>query len=126
MSYFNPTHLLFNQPHKMSQRGERGEGSDINSHLIEEERISLYGKLECCFCFKEVRDRQTALIVGIAALYYLSVSLTVIPLKLIINQRIAGDSEDPNPRCKLTTSSFFLDFSFFLSLFLDFFLDFFF
>jgi hypothetical protein len=64
--------------------------------LLEEQRISSYGALSWCCCFKELRDRQTALIIMVASIYYLSSALTSIPLKLIINKRIAGDAEDPN------------------------------
>lgn len=66
--------------------------------LLELQRISSQGTLTWCFCFKELRDRQTALIITVAALYYLSTALTSIPLKLLINKRIAGDAEDPSAR----------------------------
>ena len=52
--------------------------------------------LPCCFCFKELRDRQTGLIIFTAVLYFMSAALTAIPLTLLINKRIAGDPEDPN------------------------------
>jgi hypothetical protein len=64
--------------------------------LLEVQRISAHGTLSWCCCFKELRDRQTALIITVASVYYLSSALTSIPLKLIINKRIAGDAEDPN------------------------------
>lgn len=52
-------------------------------------------KLPFCFCFSELRDRQTGLIIFSAVLYFMSASLTAIPMQLLINQRIAGSPETP-------------------------------
>jgi hypothetical protein len=62
----------------------------------EAEQISCHGRLPFCFCFKAIRDRQTALIILTSVLYYFSVALSSFPLRLLINKRIAGDPEDPN------------------------------
>jgi hypothetical protein len=72
--------------------------SRVDANLLETQRISSHGTLSWCFCFKELRDRQTALIISVAALYYLSSALSSIPLKLLINKRISGDAEDPNAK----------------------------
>lgn len=49
-------------------------------------------------CFKEVRDRQTFLIIIAATMYFLSITMSTIPLTLLINKRIAGHAEDPNAK----------------------------
>ena len=43
-----------------------------------------------------MKDRQTALIIISAVLYFMSTAVTAIPLTLLINKRIAGDPEEPN------------------------------
>ena len=75
------------------------ESSAGNLNLLSEtQRISSHGSLSWCFCFKELRDRQTALIITVAAVYFLSTALSSIPLKLLINKRISGDAEEPNAK----------------------------
>jgi MFS family permease len=49
-------------------------------------------------CFKEVRDRQTFLIIISAVLYFMSITMSTIPLTLLINKRIAGHANDPNAK----------------------------
>lgn len=51
--------------------------------------------LRCCFCFSELRDRQAGLIILSAVMYFMATALTAIPLQLLINLRIAGNSEQP-------------------------------
>ena len=73
--------------------------------------------LPWCVCFKLPADRKTAIIIVAAVLYYFNIGLTSISLSLLINQRIAGDAENPNSECVLvqttvvfihSTCSFFL------------------
>ena len=52
----------------------------------------------CCCCIEKLVDRQTALIIFAAVVYFLAVTITVIPLKLLMNKRIAGDEEEPNSK----------------------------
>jgi MFS family permease len=59
-----------------------------------EDSQSQVSYLKCCF--KDLPDRQTALIIVTAVLYFMGVAITGIPITLLINQRIAGDAEDPN------------------------------
>jgi F0F1-type ATP synthase membrane subunit c/vacuolar-type H+-ATPase subunit K len=70
----------------------------VDANLLETQRISSHGTLSWCCCFKELRDRQTSLIIFVAALYYLSTAVSSIPLTLLINKRISGDAEDPDAK----------------------------
>ena len=42
--------------------------------------------LTCLSCFKEVRDRQTFLIIICATLYFFAITMSSIPLTLLINR----------------------------------------
>jgi MFS family permease len=73
--------------------------------------------LTWCVCFKLPADRKTALIIMAAVLYYFNIGLTSVSLSLLINQRIAGNAEEPNSMCVFvqttvvlihSTTSFFL------------------
>lgn len=59
-------------------------------------RIPIENELAWCSCFKLPADRKAFLIILAAVLYYFSIGLTSISLSLLINQRIAGDPEEPN------------------------------
>ncbi len=50
--------------------------------------------LSCCF--KDVEDRNAFLIIVVSILNYVAIGLTIVPLKLLINQRIAGDATEPS------------------------------
>ena len=53
--------------------------------------------LNCLSCLlKSIDDREAALIIMICVVHFLSVAITGIPSTLLINQRLAGDAEDPN------------------------------
>lgn len=70
-----------------------------------------------CFCLKEIKDRQTALIIFVAVIYFLSVAITAIPITLLINKRIGDGFEDPTELSVLvaTTASFLHSFCSFIA-----------
>lgn len=61
----------------------------------------------CCSC-KNSDDRQYSLILIIAIIYFLAIAISGIPLILLINQRIAGDAQEPSSESAfvVATSSF--------------------
>lgn len=65
-------------------------------------------RLGWCCCFKNEADRECCLIVVISLVYLLAVGLNYIPIKLLINKKIAGDAEHPNSQSVFvdTTSHF--------------------
>ena len=50
--------------------------------------------LSCC-CHT-ARDRKVGLIIFTSILHFFALGITFVALKLLINQRIAGDIDDPN------------------------------
>jgi hypothetical protein len=72
-----------------------------------EEKTSSLRCLECCF--KDNEDRNAFLIIIASMINFIAIGLTVVPLKLLINQRITGDPTEPNSKSAFVdTTNIFL------------------
>lgn len=61
--------------------------------------------LSFCCCMKQISDRKASLVILAGVLYYFAIGLTSISLSLLINQRIAGNPEEPNSESVLVQST---------------------
>eukprot|EP01031_Cornospumella_fuschlensis_P024486 gene24486-29595_t len=68
------------------RRGEFAKASDYDP-----DNISM---LKCLL--SNARDREVALLIAVSVVYFLGVTVSTFPLILLVNERIAGDAEDPN------------------------------
>lgn len=70
--------------------------TEPTTNLRDGEEHKKENQLAFCCCIDKFVDRQTALIILCAVMYFVPVTITTIPLKLLMNKRIAGDAEEPN------------------------------
>jgi MFS family permease len=77
--------------------------------------VSISSSSLLCSCKKD-DDRQYSLVLIIAIIYFLAISISSIPLILLINQRIAGAPDDPSSQSAFVaaTASFIQSFVSFL------------
>jgi MFS family permease len=76
-----------------------------HSATVQESPDSFWSRLCYCFCLKTRHDADAFMINTIAVIYFLAIAMNAIPKKLLINEVIAGDAEDPNSESAFVDST---------------------